>query len=48
MTLRPDTLRRMVAEWIAKGATVTIREGEIIVTPQPQKQDAFDMVDMKR
>lgn len=49
-SLRPDVLRRMVADWIEKGCTVEIEpDGKIRVTPPAQQpKDAFDLVDMRR
>lgn len=48
--LRPDALRRMVAEWTAAGCTVEIEpDGKIRVTPPAQMpKDAFDLVDMRK
>ena len=51
-SLRPDVLRRMVAEWIATGCTVEIKpDGEIRVLPPaatiPRGPDP-DLVDWSR
>lgn len=51
-SLRPDVLRRMVADWIEKGCTVEIKpDGEIRVTPPAavvQRGPDPDLVDWSR